>query len=53
MIVAGEASGDMQGASLVQEMLRINPSLNFYGIGGNKLQQAGVKTCGLIHPLWQ
>ncbi|MGD0022446.1 MAG: lipid-A-disaccharide synthase [Smithellaceae bacterium] len=43
MIVAGEASGDMHGASLVREMLRIDSSLNFYGIGGNKLQEAGVK----------
>lgn len=43
MIVAGEASGDMHGASLVREMLKINPALNFYGIGGNKLQEAGVK----------
>ena len=43
MIVAGEASGDMHGAELVRSMLKINPSLNFYGIGGNKLQEAGVK----------
>jgi lipid-A-disaccharide synthase len=43
MIVAGEASGDMHGASLVLEMLRIDPSLIFYGIGGNRMQEAGVK----------
>ena len=43
MIVAGEASGDMHGASLVRELLRIDPSLNFYGIGGNMMQEAGVK----------
>jgi lipid-A-disaccharide synthase len=43
MIVAGEASGDMHGASLVREMLRIDPSVNFYGIGGNRMQDAGVK----------
>lgn len=43
MIIAGEASGDMHGASLVREMLKIDPTLNFYGIGGNKLAQAGVK----------
>ncbi len=42
MIIAGEASGDMHGASLVREMLNIDSSLNFYGIGGNKLQDAGV-----------
>jgi lipid-A-disaccharide synthase len=43
MIVAGEASGDMHGASLVRKMLAMDPSLNFYGIGGNRLQEAGVK----------
>ncbi|MEN6622387.1 MAG: lipid-A-disaccharide synthase [Smithella sp.] len=43
MIIAGEASGDMHGASLVREMLKIDPNLNFYGIGGKKLQDAGVK----------
>jgi lipid-A-disaccharide synthase len=43
MIIAGEASGDMHGASLVQEMLKIDPALHFYGIGGNKLAKAGVK----------
>jgi len=43
MIVAGEASGDLHGSFLVREMLSINPSLHFFGIGGNKMQQAGVK----------
>ena len=43
MIVAGEASGDMHGANLVREMLRIDPALNFYGIGGKKLLEEGVK----------
>jgi len=42
MIIAGEASGDMHGASLVHEMLKIDSSLKFYGIGGKKLQEAGV-----------
>ena len=43
MIVAGEASGDMHGAALVYEMSKINPSLNFYGIGGSQLGKMGVK----------
>lgn len=43
MIIAGEASGDMHGASLVQEMLKIEPTLNFYGIGGNRLRESGVR----------
>lgn len=43
MIIAGEASGDMHGANLVREMLKINPTLSFYGIGGKKLREEGVE----------
>ncbi|MBN1475010.1 MAG: lipid-A-disaccharide synthase [Syntrophaceae bacterium] len=43
LIVAGEASGDMYGADLVKEMLKIYPDLRFYGIGGTKLKEAGVE----------
>jgi lipid-A-disaccharide synthase len=43
LIVAGEASGDMYGADLVKEMSKIYPDLRFYGIGGNKLKEAGVE----------
>ncbi|MFZ1980633.1 MAG: lipid-A-disaccharide synthase [Smithella sp.] len=43
MIVAGEASGDMHGANLVREMLNLDPMLNFYGIGGNRLREEGVE----------
>jgi lipid A disaccharide synthetase len=43
MIVAGEASGDLHGSFLVREMLAINPFLHFYGIGGNKMKEAGVR----------
>ena len=35
MIVAGEASGDLHGALLVREMLAVNPTLHFFGIGGS------------------
>ncbi|MHB8138189.1 MAG: lipid-A-disaccharide synthase [Smithellaceae bacterium] len=43
MIVAGEASGDLHGSFLVREMLAINPSLHFFGIGGNRMKEAGVR----------
>lgn len=43
MIVAGEASGDMHGANLVREMLKIEPTLNFYGIGGKKMKEEKVQ----------
>ncbi len=43
MIVAGEASGDLHGGNLVQAMRRIDPTIRFYGVGGRKLKEAGVK----------
>jgi len=43
MIVAGEASGDMHGARLVEALLRMQPGLRFSGIGGRELAAAGVE----------
>lgn len=43
LIVAGEASGDLHGAGLVTAMGERDPSLRFYGIGGEKMQAAGVE----------
>ena len=43
MIVAGEASGDLHGAMLVREMRQINPAVDFHGVGGAKMQEAGVR----------
>jgi len=44
MIVAGEASGDLHGAGLVREALRLDPTLSFFGIGGPRMREAGVET---------
>lgn len=44
VIVAGEASADLHGANLVKAMKRLNPELQFLGIGGNKMEEAGVHT---------
>ena len=44
MIVAGEASGDLHGASLVREALKLVPELRFFGIGGQRMREAGVQT---------
>jgi lipid-A-disaccharide synthase len=41
MIVAGEASGDLHGAHVVRSMTRLDPTLRFYGVGGQKLREAG------------
>ena len=42
MIIAGEASGDMHGAQLVRAMKALDGDLDFFGIGGNALREAGV-----------
>ena len=42
MIIAGEASGDLHGAHLVRAMRALDPHLDFFGVGGNALRQAGV-----------
>ena len=42
MIIAGEASGDIHGAHLVEAMQALDPRVEFFGIGGSALQEAGV-----------
>ncbi|MBX2974541.1 MAG: lipid-A-disaccharide synthase [Ignavibacteriaceae bacterium] len=42
LIIAGEASGDLHGASLINEMKKNNSSLLFYGIGGDKMVAEGL-----------
>jgi lipid-A-disaccharide synthase len=42
-IVAGETSGDRHAANLVQALKQKNPNLEFFGLGGNYLKQAGVR----------
>jgi lipid-A-disaccharide synthase len=42
LLVAGEASGDMHGASLVDALRRADPSIEVYGIGGERLRRAGM-----------
>ncbi len=46
MVVTGEASGDGHAADLVGELLRRDPSLRFFGMGGSKLAALGVD---LVH----
>lgn len=42
-MIAGEASGDLHGSHLVKEMLSLDPSLQFYGVGGEKMKNEGVE----------
>ena len=43
MIIAGEASGDLHGARLVQAMRQQEPGLAFCGMGSRELAAAGVE----------
>lgn len=43
LIISGEASGDLHGASLIRELRSKDPSINICGIGGNKMQSAGME----------
>lgn len=40
-IVAGEASGDQLGASLIRALQQINPNIQFEGIAGSQMIRAG------------
>ncbi|CCQ89555.1 Lipid-A-disaccharide synthase [Nitrospina gracilis 3/211] len=44
LIVAGEASGDLHGGNLVRAMQERHPKIEFEGVGGHHMQNAGVRT---------
>jgi lipid-A-disaccharide synthase len=59
-LVAGEASGDQLGAGLIRALHAVHPSLEFEGVAGRAMQQAGcvawedaeaLAVMGLIEPL--
>ena len=43
LISAGEASGDLYAAGLVEALHRRNPALEFFGCAGQRMQRAGVR----------
>lgn len=45
-IVAGEASGDLHGSNLVTSLLKIDPTAEIVGYGGEKMEAAGLR---LLH----
>lgn len=51
LIVAGEASGDLHGGGLVRAFRQQVPDLEFEGIGGRHMQEAGVKLLSGIEGL--
>jgi lipid-A-disaccharide synthase len=44
LISAGEASGEMYGAQLIEALHRRDPSLEFFGVGGDRMRTAGCET---------
>ncbi len=42
MIIAGEVSGDLHGASLIKQLKKLDGKLEIYGIGGDKMKAAGM-----------
>ncbi len=47
-VSAGEASGDLHGASLLNALRRRRPDLEVHGFGGERMEQAG---CRIHYPL--
>jgi len=43
MIITGEVSGDLIGASLIRELKSLKPDLKITGIGGDKMKSAGME----------
>jgi lipid-A-disaccharide synthase len=44
LLVAGEASGDVHGADLVQALKKQAPTVEVFGVGGPTLREAGMHT---------
>lgn len=47
-VIAGEASGDMHGANLINAIKKLEPNAEFEGFGGERLEAAGMK---LLRPM--
>lgn len=44
LISAGEASGEMYGAQLIDALRQKEPSLDFFGVGGDRMRASGCET---------
>jgi lipid-A-disaccharide synthase len=51
LLVAGEVSGDLHGSHLVEAIHRIEPGVQFFGVGGEGLEKRGVKLLYSAHSL--
>ena len=43
MFSAGEVSGDVHGASLARELIKLSPQVELIGFGGDQMENAGVR----------
>lgn len=43
MIIAGETSGDLHGGQLVRELKALDPGLEIFGIGGDRMRAEGME----------
>ena len=43
LIVAGEASGDLHGSNLIREIRNLNPQIQIFGIGGDRMKKEGMQ----------
>jgi lipid-A-disaccharide synthase len=51
LLVAGEVSGDLLGSHLVEAIQRIDPEVQFLGVGGEGLKRRGMKLLYPAHAL--
>ena len=43
VVITGEASGDLHASFLIKEIKKKLPHSEFFGVGGAKMQEEGVK----------
>ena len=48
MIIAGESSGELYGSLLARELRQRDPDVCLVGVGGHKMQEAGVELLSTI-----
>jgi lipid-A-disaccharide synthase len=43
MVIAGEASGDLHASKVICALKRLNPEIEVFGVGGEKMKRCGVE----------
>ncbi len=51
LMVAGEASGDLHGAHLLEAIRQIDSGIQFFGVGGERLERGGMRILFPAHAL--